>query len=431
MNEFFLHFIWQYGLFDQQELQTDCGLPVKIISRGHQNKNSGPDFMESSILLGNTEWAGHVEIHVNGSEWFEHGHHQDNAYDNTILHVVLNNDKPAVRTDGTEIPTLSLAGKIKAGYFNRWRELEGNLAAIPCAMHQPSRYESAALSMRHRALTERFILKAGKVSDLAREAGNDWEHILFRLICRYMGFRVNSNAMEMLAAVLPPDILRKVKSDIISAEALFFGQAGLLKNDIGEEYWQLLSKTYQFLRRKWNLPQALDPVIWKFGRLRPGNFPTIRIAQLASLCHSEGFGFSNIILAEKLENVQQILSVQASEYWDSHYRPGVTSNEHAKILGKDSVAGLIINAVVPAMFVYARHTGNENLREKAFDWLSRLPAEKNAITRAWEMLGLKNRDAYDSQSLTGLREMYCLGRRCLDCSIGQAILKNEDKMMIA
>ncbi len=431
MNESFLHFIWQYGLFNHEKLETTCGKSVQIVRRGFLNTNSGPDFHEAHVIISGTEWVGNIEIHVNAAEWFEHGHQHDPAYNNTVLHVVLNGGTEAKRNDGSGLPELVLAGRIPAGHLQRWKELHGNLLSIPCAGHQPALHESAVMTMRHRTVAERITQKATKVNGLAAEMKNDWETVLFRLVCRYMGFQVNTGAMEMLSEALPFGVVRKCTHSLEQLEALFFGQAGLLNFEQRDDYMDNLRKEYNYLKKKFDLPPSLDPVIWKFGRLRPMNFPSVRIAQLAALYHTGALNFSELLDCSNVASMQKKLNNCASGYWDNHYRPGIMAANKQKTLGKDAVNGLIINAVVPVLFTYASHIQSESLRERAFDFLSSLPAEENAITRAWKVVHLRNKDAYDSQALLGLRELYCLKRRCLDCAIGQSILRNEDKLMIA
>ena len=427
MKESFLQFLWQYGLFNAQELKTTDGIPVQIENRGWLNKNSGPDFLNARIRIGEQNWAGQVEIHIHSSEWMKHGHQHDAAYDNTILHVVFNNDMDICRRDGTRIPCVELRNRIPAGYYKRWQELDQSLSGVPCGSRFKEVDESAKLSMRHRALAERIIGKSMVIGEIATQTIYHWDEILHRLIARYLGFKVNSDAMEQLAMVAPLKLLRQYAGNQKQLEAILFGQAGLLRRGQREKYMKELFQEYDFIAAKHGLI-PLNPVIWKFSRLRPANFPTIRIAQLAALLHRRIDFLDEVLKTESLEEMKKLFYCRASTYWDNRFSFGEMGLKRSKNLGQESIQGLVVNAVVPVMVAYANHRGNQELKDRAIDFLNDLPPENNLITRFWEKMGMPNVCAYDSQALIGLKLLYCDKKRCLECSIGQQLLQTEEKI---
>jgi hypothetical protein len=430
MKESFLQFLWQYGLFNTQDLRTTEGIPLQIENRGWLNRNSGPDFQNARIRIGEQSWAGQVEIHTYSSEWLKHGHQHDAAYDNTVLHVVFQNDIEIRRRDGTTIPCLVLNTRIPAGYLRRWRELDENLSGLACAGRFQQVGEDAKLTMRHRALAERIIGKAHAIQHIASDTICHWDEILHRLIARYLGFKVNSDAMEQLATITPLKLLRHYAGNQRHLEALLFGQAGLLSGGHRDKYMKELFQEYNFIAAKHGLI-PLNPVIWKFSRLRPSNFPTLRIAQLAALLHRRTDFFDELLRARHIAELKMLFYCRASAYWDNRFSFGQRGSKQSKNLGTESIHGLLVNAVIPVMVAYANHRGDCDLKERAIDFLNELPAENNLITRFWNKMGMPNACAYDSQALIGLKLLYCDKKRCLECSIGQQLLQTEEKLPVA
>lgn len=430
MKESFLHFLWQYGLFDQSGLHTTDGRKVEIAGRGSLNRNSGPDFSEAKVKIDGTLWAGHVEMHVQASDWYRHGHQFDPAYDNAVLHVVYQDDQTVYRRDGSVLPCLELKGRIPAGYISRWQSLEQALGAVPCNELNPASRSAAVLSMKHRVLAERLLEKSERAEALAAATVEDWEEVLYRHVARYLGHKVNTEAMDTLAATLPLRLLRRHAGDLHQLEALLFGQAGFLSGRGGDKYMKSLRKEYQYLQGKYGL-RPMELPWWKFGRLRPSNFPTIRIAQLAALINRSEASFSALLGMYEMAALKQFLTATASSYWDKHYRFMLEGREQPRHIGHDTICGLVLNAVIPVMFAYGRHRGDVSISDKAFDLMEKLPPENNAVTRYWEQLGFAHSSAYDSQALLGLKRMYCDKRRCLECSIGQQLLRDEEKITLA
>ncbi len=427
MQEYFLHFLWKYGLFNTQQLQTTDGLPLVLENRGSANTNSGPDFSEARIRIGEMAWSGHVEIHVFASDWQKHNHQVDKAYDTVILHVVYRNDANIARTDGTVIPCLELYDKIPAGYLNAWQTLSKNLSKVPCAAHNPVSFEREMLQMKHRVLTERMIQKAEKAASMAEKTMNHWEEVMYKMMGRYLGRKVNDDAMEMLTDACPFALVKKYRHNPPALEALLFGQSGMLSPDFTEAYPKALWKEYQFLQAKHQI-KPMNPAAWKFGRLRPPNFPSLRIAQfLAILCNWDSL-FVRLMEARSLSELQGLLSYPAHPYWQTHFRFGAVCAERNAAPGPDTINGIIVNAILPMMFTYGKHLGAEELQERSIDLLTAIPPENNSITRYWQSMGFINSSAYDSQACMGLQALYCSRQRCLECSVGQKIIRNEEKI---
>jgi hypothetical protein len=424
MQEYFLHFLWQYGLFDTQNLTTTDGQAIRLDFRGIHNPNSGPDFSEARIRIGSMDWVGQVEIHVHASDWLKHNHQTDKAYDNVILHVVLHHDTDIFRTDGTLIPCLELRNRIPAGYLHTWQTLSQSLAAVPCKPHQPHTHTAAVLSMKHRAVAERMWQKAGKVMTLGNTTQFHWEEMLYTLMARYLGRLVNGDAMEMLTTAAPYSLIQKYRHNALQLQALLFGQSGLLTAAHRDEYAKQLYAEYRFLQAKHTL-QSLPPAVWKFGRLRPPNFPTLRIAQLSAVLEQTGL-FNVMMEVQSVAELKRFLRQKPHDYWESHYRFDYPCEKRSANAGDDTLEGLIINAILPLRFAYAQYHNDNVLQEQCIDWLTMLSPESNKITHTWQEMGFENASAYDSQALLGLQQLYCDKRRCLECSMGQKIIKRNE-----
>lgn len=422
MEESFLHFIWQSGKFNHQNLQTTDGVPIQIIKRGTLNNDSGPDFFNGRIVIDNADWTGNIEIHIHASDWLKHNHTQDPAYQNTILHVVLHHDCDIALANGSILPCLELKNRIPSEMLANYQVLKTSISSIPCAPLQPAESGSASITALHRALVDRLILKAEIFLKLASEYKNDWETVFFIALARYLGNRVNDDSMEQLARSIPRNALIRMTDNPGQVEALLFGQAGMLASKPADEYQAKLKKEYNFLRKKLQLT-PMSAANWKFMRMRPAGFPTVRIAQLAALIESKAHIFSKILLETEPNQLVKLFSVCASEYWNHHYRFGTLSVERPKNTGSSTLNGLLINAVAPVLFAYGVHKDSEILKEKAFDLLAAVEPESNKITREWESLGFENKSAYESQAFIGMRKLYCDNRRCTECAIGQKVIR--------
>jgi len=419
MKESILHYIWQNKLFPAHNLQTTDGERLELIDVGKNNADSGPDFFNAKIKIGNTTWAGNIEIHINSSDWNKHNHQSDTAYDSVILHVVKHADTDVFRTDGEKIPQLELSfsPRIEENYeqllgFQKWIACADKIRQVPPIFIQ---------SWKNALLTERLEQKINTIEQLLNENNQHWEEAFYISLARSFGFGTNNQAFESLAKSLPITVLGKHKDQIFQLEALLFGQAGLLNLNEYDDYSRNLKKEYDFLQSKYDL-RPIDGAQWKLLRLRPDNFPYIRIAQFAALIHNSSKLFSKIVENPEIEYLQRLFDCAPSDYWRTAYTFEGKSTERLKKIGKQSVQGVLINTVVPFLFCYAHLKNNQQLKDKALQILEQIPAEQNSIAINWQKLGLQADSAYDTQALLQLKKNYCDEKKCLRCRIGHKVL---------
>jgi hypothetical protein len=425
MTEDFLHYIWNFQRFNPHALHCVSGEPVEVIKSGVHNLDSGPDFFNSRLKIGDTEWAGNVEIHLRSSDWYKHGHQSDKVYDKVILHLVWEDDQPVKRANGDLIPTLELKGRVSKVVLDKYQTLSDSKLWVPCANEFSSVDDIYIKQQMDRMMVERLEQKSERIDRLLSLHVSDWEEVFYQLLCRYFGFKVNATPFELLSTTLPFSILRKHQNNQLQLEALLFGQAGFLNEDFKGDYPLQLQKEYQYLAKKYQL-KAMDVSLWKFMRMRPSNFPTIRLAQLAALIHKHQKFFSPLIESKEVKQLSDFFKVKAFGYWNAHYRLDVpAARNHEKKLGKQSVQLLLINVVAPLLFNYGLKKGSENFKEKAIELLENLPAEKNTITKKWEALGAPLKNAFHSQALIQLKNNHCEFKKCLTCMLGNAIIKKE------
>ncbi|MCW3118375.1 MAG: hypothetical protein JWM28_2457 [Chitinophagaceae bacterium] len=423
MTEKLLQFIWQFQYFNKSGLVTATGERIQVIYQGIINHNQGPDFLNAKIKIGSTTWAGTVELHVRTSDWKKHNHEGDKNYNNVILHVVWQDDEsidPALREVQT-IPVFELQNLVSKLLLQRYEELMNAPSFIPCEKSIHSIAGITWNSWKERLLAERLLRKAAAVEILFQQSNNHWTETFWWLLARNFGMNVNTAAFESIARSIPVNILAKHKNQIHQLESLLFGQAGLLKNNFEEDYPRLLQREYKFLRNKYQLKEAHIPVL--FLRMRPGNFPTIRLAQLAALVNESAHLFSKIKEAESVMEIKKWFHVTANDYWHYHYKFDESTNFKMKTLGASMIANIVINTLVPVLFAYGNYQHENKYKLKALQWLEETAAEINSITSDFQQLGIENKNAYDSQALIELKNKYCNNRKCLDCSIGNAILK--------
>jgi hypothetical protein len=424
MTEEFLYYIWKYSLFEKNNLIADTGDKIEILKPGERNTNSGPDFLNVSIKIGSTKWAGNLEIHINSSDWSKHKHNEDKAYDNVILHAVLINDQVTKRTNGEIIPTLEL--KFNKYLYNNYSRLISNEQWIPCQIEIKKVDEFYIDYWLNVLLADRLELKASSIYNTLKVTMNDWEETFYIHLARNFGFNLNSVPFEMLAKSLPIKYLSKHKNNLYQIEALLFGQAGFLNDNIlFDSYYEKLRREYFYLRKKLQL-NPLDRHIWKFLRLRPGNFPTVRIAQFAVLIYNTSGLFSKIIDCRSIEQLYQYFSVNPSEYWRDHYLFGKKSKFKIKKLGESAFNIIFMNTIVPFLFIYGKYYGKDDLKERAVDFLTKIPAENNNIIKKWGKLGIIAKNAFYSQALLQLKNEYCNKRNCLNCQIGNKIITSTE-----
>lgn len=421
MNEFFLQFLWRHRLFDAESLRTTQGVPIEVISPGFQNSDAGPDFFNARLKIGNTTWAGNVEVHWRSSDWNKHKHQENSAYDNVILHVVKEDDGPVRNTKGEPVECTCLQYPVVLE--ENYRKLLRATSWIPC-VDSIHRVPAITLQMRYHALlVERLQQKTAEIICQLENNKNDWNETFYQFLARNFGFKINAVPFELLAKAVPLSVLAKHKNDLFQLEALLFGSAGLLNAElIGDDYFLALRKEFSFLYQKYQL-KPIEAHLWKFLRLRPVNFPTVRIAQFAKLIHQSTALFSRLIEMDQLAEVHKLFQLETSDYWDTHYKFNKTSQKQAKHLGESSFYNLVINTVVPFLFVYGDYYQKQHLKDRALDYLEQIPAEANSIISNWNQLGISASSAFDSQALIQLKNSHCNGKKCLNCPVGMKLIK--------
>ncbi len=422
MTEDFLYYLYQYHL-PGKPLSTTGDEPLTVFQPGTRNHHSGPDFFNGKIKIGNTLWAGNIEIHVRSSDWFRHGHHNDPRYENIIPHVVYTDDRPVLRPDGRPVATLELKGKFNEKLFETYRGFLLSKQWIPCEAHLTRAGHFHLLNILHRMAAERLEQKASALEQQLRQNNNDFRETFYQKLLENYGFKANAVPFARLARSLPYVLLAKHKDNLFQIEALLFGQAGLLSTNVDEEYPRQLLKEYDFLSRKYGL-EPLPPTIWRFMRLRPPNFPTVRLAQFATLFYRSTALLHKILETRRLSDVVFLLHTEASAYWNTHYRFGKPAPPRVKKMGKSSIHLILINTIIPFLFVYGNQSHRQDLRDKALEWLTKLPPERNTITQHFSTLGVKPENALHSQALLHLKHNYCDRKQCLSCGIGHQLLKS-------
>ncbi len=424
MNEAFLHYIWQFQYFNSQNLQTTQKEAVQVIKAGYWNTDSGADFQQAEVFIDGIRWIGSVEIHLNSTDWQAHQHSQNNRYNNVILHVVWRDNAPTIaqRPDGSLIPTLVLEGRVKLEVLEKYHYYINSQHDIPCEKQFATVNNLQKMSMLDYVLAQRLQKKAEKITTLLHAQTGDWEEATYQWLAQSFGFKVNNEAFLALAQATPYRIFQKNKDSLTSIEALLFGQASLLPQNPTDEYSKNLVEKYNYLRHKYSL-SPIAAAHWKFMRLRPANFPTVRIAQLATLLYQQSHWFSALLAIEDIKAMQQFFKLQQSAYWQAHYDFGKTASQISHELGKESINNLIINTVAPLLAAYSQQQDNELFMERALSLLEGLPPEHNKITQRWEDVGLTIRTAFDSQASIELYNEFCTKKRCLQCRIGKELIR--------
>lgn len=420
MSEDFIHFLWNYSYYDSNNLISTSGEKIEVIKHGEHNHNAGPDFFNAKIKIGETIWVGNIEIHINSSDWNKHKHSDDAAYNNVILHVVLNHDTDIKRANGETITTLQI--KYNTNFESRYNQLMKNKQWVACQNYLPGLNKFDIHFWLAKIAIERLNSKSQLILESLERNKNNWEESFYHKLARSFGLNINSEAFEQLALSLPLLILAKHKNNLIQLEALLFGQAGMLDDTIpDDEYFNQLKKEYLFLKKKYKL-KPIEAQQWKFLRLRPSNFPTIRISQFANLVYKSTALFSKSLEAQDIKTLQKFYQVSASDYWNNHYVFGKTSRQMKKQLGQISLSVIFINTVIPFIFVFGQIKGIEQYKNKAVDLLEEMKAENNSIVSRWAKFGIKADNALYSQALIQLKKEYCDKKKCLKCKIGNEII---------
>lgn len=420
MNERLLQFIWQSGLFNKQGLASTDDEPIHIFYAGTFNRNQGPDFLDARIRVGATTWAGSVELHIRSSQWTQHGHEQDEHYRNVILHVVWEYEaKPQL-----PFPTLVLQDRVSKLLLRHYDALLQSAGFIPCGNSIAAVPRLLWKSWLERLLLERLEERTLMLIDKLQGRQFHWEAVFWSQLARSFGAHINSDAFEKIALSLPVEILAKHSNQVIQIEALLLGQAGLLERKFTDAYPRLLQREYHFLRKKYRLPSV--PVRLLFLRMRPSNFPTLRLAQLAMLMSLQPRLFPLVQSAANLEEVRAALSVTANDYWHYHYMlDDETGAYREKHTGQQLIDTTCINTVIPMLFCYGHYHKEEKYKTRALQWLESIRPEKNTIINEYAKLNRLAQDAFESQALLQLKHRYCDRKACLDCAVGNKLLRHH------
>ena len=429
-----LHYTWKHKLYPLKELTTSDGQRVEIVDPGLHNRNAGPDFFNAKIRIGSTMWVGNVEIHDKSSDWYQHGHDKDSRYDNVVLHVAAELDTEVMKSNGEYVPQLQLS--VPADVLQHYDELQKTDEYPPCYKVIPDLSALIIHSWMAALQTERLEQKTEAIRKRAELCNGSWEDAYFVTLARNYGFGINGEVFEQWAYNIPLNAVAHHRDDLFQIEAIFMGQAGLLELDSIPEYYQKdalndgyfakLRNEYQYLAHKFSM-KPIDFKLWRFLRLRPQNFPHIRISQLANLYYQQKAGLSQLIECETLDELKNVLKSQVTPYWETHYTFGSTSPKNEKHLSYGSINLLMINTAIPMLFAYGRHTTKEVLCDKAFDFLEQLKAENNHIIRMWQQVGLPVKTAGDSQARIQLKKEYCDKKECLRCRFGYEYLRRKEK----
>jgi len=420
MSEELLQYVWQHFLYDQGNLLSTCGQSLEIFNPGQKNTDAGPDFFNALIRIGATLWAGNVEVHLKSSDWYGHKHHLDAAYNNVILHVVLENDRDVVLPDGQALPVF--IPRIRAEILDRYRLLVHEKTWPACHASLPNVDVVFTISTLDSVLVDRLKEKTMFLTDRLSKNKSNWNETFYQMLARNFGFHVNALPFDMLARSLPLSVLSRHKGSLFQIEALLFGQSGLLNEVLlGDDYFLALREEYSFLAKKYSL-KGIECHVWKFLRLRPANFPTVRIAQFAALIHQSQGLLAKITEQNNVESLKAFFDLTASDYWDTHYQFNRSSGNLPKTMGEESKNNVLINTVVPFLYLFGERNNRQELKHLAIELLESVPPEKNQIITRCAELGIPVRHAADSQALIQLKKTCCDRKKCLSCQIGTKVL---------
>lgn len=422
MKEDFLHYVWKFRKFDSSDLQTSNNEPISVIHPGQYLQLAGPDFFNAQLVIGTQKWAGNVEIHIRSSDWYLHRHEKDPAYENVILHVVWDHDMEIFRSDNTIIPVLEIKKYVRHETLSNYESLMFPKSWIYCERQLVDIDYFILENWLERLFFERLEKKSHAIISLLRQKENDWEAVLFCLMAKNFGLNTNGETFLKIALEIPFSIIRKENFESVNLEALLFGQSGLLDVEKEDQYFKQLKRQFDYLSYKYQLEKiTIEPV--QFFKHRPDNFPTIRLSQLAGLYSGRQNLFSELIGCESVSKLYEILKVSASPYWQTHYQFDRESPKKVKLVSVAFADLIIINTILPIRFAYAKSLGKE-ISEDSMDLLKQIPVEKNAVIGKFSQFGIKAKNAFESQALLQLKSAYCSHGKCLDCAIGNLLLKS-------
>lgn len=422
MQEEFLHYLWVNKKLPFTQLKTHLNESLEINHFGQYLQNAGPDIFNAQISINQQKWAGNIEIHIKSSDWYVHNHEKDANYDNVILHVVWENDSPIYRKDNSEIPTLELKNYVSLADINKYQSLIASKSWINCENHIAETDNFVWNNWLESLFLNRLERKSEIIDKRLQETNNNWEAVFFEMLAKNFGLNTNGDCFLQLAQSIPYAIIRKESFNTEALEALFFGKLNLLRDDLEDEYYFKLKNNWDFLQLKYNIKEefGLQP---QFFKLRPDNFPTIRLSQLIQLISSKQNLFSQILLADSYSDIKKMLQSETSEYWKSHYSFSKKSKTKHKILTSEFIDLLIINTVMPIKFSYVKSHGKLNI-EALISLLEAMPSEKNSIMDKFSEFNVKATNAFQSQSLLELKNEYCNKNKCLKCAVALQLLKN-------
>lgn len=422
-SENFLHFIWRFRLFNTTKIFCTDGEELQVLHPGISNQHAGPDFDQAKLVIGQITWIGQVEIHLKSSDWLLHLHQNDPTYDSVILHVVYKHDVQIYRTNGTKVPTLILENLFPYHLLSNYQELIGSINMFPCEKHIGHVAQIVMEGFLSRIVIERFEQKSLEVFQKLENNKGDWDQTFYHFMAKNFGFKVNAVPFELLANALPHYIFSKHKDNPLQITALIFGQAGFLNRDFTDGYPKQLQAEYSFLRKKYHLA-PIDNALWKFLRMRPQNFPTVRLAQFAALILKSNQLFSKMLNAKSLADLYLLFAdLPVHEYWQTHYHFSKSTKQVTLQPGLQSVHNIIINTICLFLFAYGKYTGQPVFADRAVALLEKIPSESNVVVNQYIRAGIKVEHAFMSQGLLQLNKYYCTRKKCLNCGIGIKILK--------
>jgi hypothetical protein len=423
MKEDLLQYIWQHKVVLNQALHATNGDALEVIQIGQLNHHAGPDFFNAKIRINNTLLVGNIEIHTKASHWISHKHTANNQYDNVILHVVYDNDTPIYDKQNQPLLTLELKNYLNPSFLEKYSIIQKQKSSIPCEPIFILPTEFKLNSWLNRLMVERLEKKCETIELLLQGNQNNWEQTFYLLTARYFGQKVNEQAFEWVAQNLPLNVIAKHKDKLSQIEALIFGTAGFLDKELKDDYLKFLQSEYRHLKKKYNLV-SIDSTIWKFGKTRPSNFPSIRLMQFATFIYQSNHLFSKIL---KAESIKELIALYELKHLHIIHLAELSGHDFSKLkgdLGKSTINTLLINTVVPLVFLYGKLRFDEDKSQKALNWLEELQAEKNSVVLFWQNLGVKTNNALQTQALLQLKNEYCDHKKCLQCAIGHGILNN-------
>lgn len=421
MKEEVFHFIWQHGLFNKDDLKTLEGDSIRIIHPGTLNYNSGPDFIQAKIFIDKVLFIGNVELHIQGQDWYKHQHENDAAYQNVILHVVLNDGIPTKVLD-RNIPTVEIGNRVEKAFTKNYTYLlqhQNKFACEKLCNHIPNHIVEEQWLL---AGKQRIIQKSKKLHELFLQSGNRIDQAFLILLTRNFGFGINNEIAQMLGTRLPIKLVYKYMHSQFQLEALILGLSGLLEKDTEDEYFLELEKEFRYLKQQFQL-SPLPTHAWKFSKTRPGNFPTIRLAQLAALLHQKPRLIPEIFEAKNLNDLMKLFESDISPYWQNHYAPGKVKAQRQLQLSKEGIYNIIINSVIPLWVWEGFRSEDSIFIDRSEALLKEMPFENNKYTRIYDALAPPNKNAFHSQAAYYQAKEYCEKKQCVQCKIGQRLLQ--------